>query len=224
MLSLAIDSDHLPSFPSVHGLAECAKLNWAIVEATVEAGGGSGEVTRLLRSWADGDTGSLNAVIPIVYDELRRIASREMKRGAPGVHLQTTVLVHEAYEKLVSASRPNLRDRRHFFAVAARAIRQIVIDTYRSTMAAKRGAGLEINLELRTGDLPVNDSPERVLQLSQAIDRLSSENAELAEILELSCFGGLSNHEIAELHATTLRTVQRKLLRAKAWVHHLLGE
>ena len=182
------------------------------------------EVTRLLRSWADGDSKSLNAVMPMVYGELRLIASREMNRGGRGNQLQTTVLVHEAYEKLLAANRPDLRDRRHFFAVAARAIRQIVIDNYRASMAAKRGAGQKVDLELKTGDLPGNDNPEKVLELSQAINRLLTENAELAEILELSCFAGLSNPEIADLHQTTVRTVQRKLLRAKTWVHHLMAE
>jgi RNA polymerase sigma factor (TIGR02999 family) len=224
MSNLAIDYMHTKRFCLPKSMAGCAKMHVGQVERAVQDRNESGDVTRLLRSWADGDTESLNAVIPIVYEELRRIASREMSRGAPGNHLQTTVLVHEAYEKLVSASRPDLQDRRHFFAVAARAIRQIVIDTYRSAMTAKRGAGLDIDLELQTGDLPVNDSPEKVMELSQAIDRLSADNAELAEILELSCFAGLSNAEIAELHETTVRTVQRKLLRAKAWVHHLLSE
>lgn len=180
-----------------------------------------GEVTGLLRSWADGDAASLNAVMPIVYDELRHIARRELGRGGKG-YLQTTVLVHEAYEKLVAGSQPDLQDRRHFFAVAARAMRQIVIDGYRSRVTAKRGGGLNIDFELKTGDLPETDDPEKVLELSEAVDRLTDDNPELAEILELSCFAGLSNSEIAQLHQTTVRTVQRKLLRAKTWVHHLL--
>jgi RNA polymerase sigma factor (TIGR02999 family) len=181
----------------------------------------AGEVTGLLRRWADGDAQSLNRVIPIVYDELRRIASRELNRGGAG-HLQTTLLVHEAYEKLVAAGQLDLDNRRHFFAVAARAMRQIVIDSYRSRMSAKRGGGLAVNLELKTGDLPEASDPQSVLELSDAIDRLVSDNPELAEVLELSCFAGLSSEEIARLHGTTVRTVQRKLLRAKTWVHHLL--
>lgn len=180
----------------------------------------TGQVTRLLRSWADGDQASLNAVIPIVYDELRSIARRQLS-GRGIHHLQTTVLVHEAYEKLVTASEPAFNDRRHFFAVAARAMRQIVIDGYRSRMAAKRG-GQARDFEVKTYDLVDQDQPEKVLQLSEAIDRMSAGNPELAEVLELSCFAGLSNDEIAELHGTTLRTVQRKLVRAKAWVHNLL--
>jgi DNA-directed RNA polymerase specialized sigma24 family protein len=91
-------------------------------------------------------------------------------------------------------------------------------------MAAKRGGGQEIGLELRSGDLADTDDPARVLQLSEAIDRLAEDNGELAELLELSAFVGLSNPEIADLHETTVRTVQRKLLRAKAWVHHLLSD
>jgi len=190
----------------------------------VEHATSPGEVTRLLRSWADGDRASLDAVIPIVYDELKRIASRQRRRDAMGQRLQTTLLVHEAFEKLVAANSQEFRDRRHFFAVAARAMRQIIIDGYRSRRAAKRGGGQPIDLELQTGDLIDSASPEKVLDLSQAIDRLSGENAELAEVLELSCFAGLSNEEIAELHQATVRTVQRKLVRAKAWVHHLLSE
>jgi RNA polymerase sigma factor (TIGR02999 family) len=180
----------------------------------------AGEVTGLLRRWADGDASSLNQVIPIVYDELRRIASRELNRG--GGHLQTTMLVHEAYEKLVAAGQLDLDNRRHFFAVAARSMRQIVIDAYRSRLAAKRGGGLPVDLELKTGDLPEVSDPQSVLELSDAIDRLVNDNPDLAEILELACFAGLTNEEIAQLHGTTVRTVQRKLLRAKTWVHHLL--
>ena len=216
-------------------ISECAKLILGETEKVVTDRSTGAEVTLLLRSWADGNSESLNAVIPLVYGELRRIASREMNRGGRANHLQTTVLVHEAYEKLIAASHPDLRDRRHFFAVAARAIRQIVIDNYRAirqividnyraNMAAKRGAGQKVDLELKTGDLPSHDNPEKVLELSQAINRLLSENEELAEILELSSFAGLSNSEIAELHQTTVRTVQRKLLRAKTWVHHLMAD
>jgi len=181
----------------------------------------AGEVTGLLKRWADGDVESLNQVIPIVYEELRRIASRELRRDGAG-QLQTTLLVHEAYEKLIAAGQLDLESRRHFFAVSARAMRQIVIDSYRSGMAAKRGGGQVVDIELQTGDLPEVGDPQRVLELSDAIDRLVNDNPELAEILELSCFAGLTNAEIASLHGTTVRTVQRKLLRAKTWVHHLL--
>ena len=222
MIAATLDTNRFFRVSAIQSPARCVKLDLAKVENPMVDRKRAGEVTSLLRSWADGDQESLNRVIPIVYAELRGIASREMRRGARGTHLQTTVLVHEAYEKFASAGQLEFQDRRHFFAVAARAIRQIVIDNFRSGMAAKRGGGLDVDLEYQTGDLPVMEDPQKVLEFSQAIDRLIADDADLAEVLELSCFAGLSNPEIAELHQTTVRTVQRKLLRGKAWVHHLL--
>ncbi len=178
-------------------------------------------VTRLLLEYAAGDKGSLNEVIPIVYQELKGLARAQLNRSGVGNQVQTTALVHEAFEKLAGGSTQNFENRRHFFAIASRAMRQIVVDTYRNQNAAKRGGGMQA-VELETSHLVDLRNPESVLDFDQAMERLAADSSELAEVIDLSCFGGLSNDEIAELTGTTVRTVQRKLLRARAWVAHIL--
>lgn len=184
-------------------------------------GAAPGDVTRLLKDYAGGDERSLNEVIPIVYQELKGLARAQLRRSGVRQHIQTTVLVHEAFEKLTVGHTPDFEGRRHFFAIAARAMRQIVVDSYRSQMAAKRGAGAVV-VALESNDLVDLGDPERVVQFDQAMERLATESEELAEVIDLSCFGGLSNSEIADVTGANVRTVQRKLLRAKAWLHELL--
>lgn len=180
-----------------------------------------GNVTRLLRSYADGSDQSLNEVIPIVYRELKSLARAQLRRSGMRERMQTTVLVHEAYEKLVMGQTQNANDRRHFFAIASRAMRQIVVDAYRAEGAVKRGGGA-VPEALHTAQLIDFDKPENVLRFDQAIHQLAAANRELAELIDLSCFAGLSNAEIAELTGATVRTVQRKLARARAWIDRLL--
>lgn len=182
-----------------------------------------GDVTRLLKHYAEGDEQSLAHVIPIVYRELKSLARVQLSRSGVRRHMQTTVLVHEAYEKLTVGEAQSFENRRHFFAIASRAMRQIVVDTYRSQMSAKRGGGVTAE-ELDTNDLVDLHDPQRVLQLDQALETLAAENRDLAEIVDLACFGGLSNSEIAELRGKDVRTVQRQMQRAKAWISHILDD
>ncbi len=182
-----------------------------------------GQITRLLCIGADGGPDAFNELIPIVYRELKTIASAQLRRSGMGSRLETTMLVHEAYEKLLKGQTQHANDRRHFYAIAARAMRHIIIDSYRADGAAKRG-GMAVPDTLLTRDLIDLDTPERMLQFDQAMDRLAGENEELSELVELSCFGGLSNQEIAELNGTNIRTVQRKLARAQAWISTFLSE
>lgn len=180
-------------------------------------------VTRLLRDYARGDRASLDAVIPLVYGELKSLAHAQLGRSGLRQHLQTTVLVHEAYEKLSLGETQSVEDRRHFFAIASRAMRQIVVDTYRAQMAAKRGGGVGVE-ELSTNALVDLADPQRLLKLDQALELLTENNAELAEVIDLACFGGLSTHEIAALKATNVRTIQRQVQRARAWIGELLDD
>ena len=180
------------------------------------------EITRLLHAHADGRS-SLNEVMPVVYRELKSIASAQLRRAGNGARLETTMLVHEAYEKLLKGQPQRANDRRHFFALAARAMRQIVIDSYRAESAAKRGGTMVPNT-LLTSDSIDFETPENLLRFDQAMQRLAGESEELAELVDLSCFGGLSNAEIAELTGANVRTVQRKLARAEAWVTRFLAE
>ena len=165
---------------------------------------------------------SIDRLVAIVYDELKSIAATQLGRSGNRNLLQTTALVHEAFEKLTEGKPQRINDRRHFFAIASRAMRQIVVDSYRARQAAKRGGGAEF-VELLTHEHPVADRPEHFLAMDQALARLAGESPELAEIVDLSGIAGLSNPEIAELLGTDVRTVQRKLARARAWLASFVG-
>lgn len=181
----------------------------------------SGQVTRLLRDYAAGDQAAMSTAIPIVYQELKRIARSQLQRSGVGQHLQTTALVHEAYVKLTVGQTQTYQNRRHFLAVASRAMRQIVVDAYRSQCAVKRGGDQE-PVPLVDSDLVDAKNPVLMMQFGEAVDTLAKQDASLAEVLDLSCFAGLDNKEIAELTESTVRTVQRKLARAKAWIDFML--
>ncbi len=173
------------------------------------------DVTLLLSEYAQGSSTALDQAFAVVYSELKGMARQQLRRSSVGNNVQTTVLVHEAYEKLAVGRTQQLSDRRHFFAIASRAMRQIVVDTYRADSAAKRG-GSQLLMTSALDDLADTDSPDRQFALYQALETLAAENAELAEVVDLACFAGLPLVEIAELHQTTLRTVQRQLKRAQA--------
>lgn len=181
------------------------------------------DVTRLLEEYAEGRVESLDRVIEVVYEELRRLARSHLRRSSIHGHVQTTMLVNEAYEKLASGKIQRLADRRHFYAIASRSMRQIVVDRYRAQQAAKRGG--DAQFQTLTANLMVGgDDPANVLAVDQALKTLSAHDPELAETVDLACFGGLSNEQIAELQETTVRTVQRKLKRARAWLAHFLSD
>ena len=201
----------------------------AYIEGQASAGGrpgnmdSHGNVTRLLEAYAEGDAQALNDVIPIVYRELKSLARAQLRRSEMGHRMETTALVHEAYEKLLLGRAPSLDKRRHFFGIAARAMRQIVVDRYRARRTDKRGGGLA-HEPLQTNSLIEFGAPEDLLAFDGALGRLAAEDESLAEVVDLSCFAGLSTTEIAGLMDTTERTVQRKLARAQAWLGHFLVE
>ncbi len=181
------------------------------------------EVTELLQRYGDGQSACLDEVVVLVHDELRRIARQQLRRSSAGGHLETAVLVNEAYEKLARGRAQPFRDRRHFFAVASRAMRQIVVDLYRAGRTAKRGGKaplVTLSSQLSVAQL---DDPEQIVAVHQALDRLAEHDPELVEVLEMTCFGGLSNQEVAELSGCTVRTVERKLRRAQTWLSVFLG-
>lgn len=185
-------------------------------------GGAEHQITRLLQEYSE-DGRSLDRLMPMVYGELKAIASAQLRRGGGGTRLETTVLVHEAYEKLAKGAGLRANDRHHFYSIVSRAMRHIIVDTYRAEGAAKRGA-LAVPKTLLTSDLVSLDGPESMLQFDEAMRRLAGESKDLAEIVDLSCFGGLSNQAIAELTGANVRTVQRKLARAQAWIATFLSE
>jgi RNA polymerase sigma factor (TIGR02999 family) len=150
-----------------------------------------GEITRLLVSISEGDRYALNRLFPVVYAELRALAHRQLAHIRPGDTLQTTALVHEAYLKLLGTARPEWHDRKHFFAVASRAMRQISVDYARTRAAQKRG-GNTPPLSLDEQRLPVSDRAHELVLLDLALTELESLSERPARVVELRFFGGLS--------------------------------
>jgi RNA polymerase sigma-70 factor (ECF subfamily) len=179
------------------------------------------DISRLLCAWSDGDLSALNALTPIVYQELRRLAHRYMERERPGHTLQTTALVNEAYMRLVDYKRMKWQDRAHFFAVAAQAMRRILVDHARRHNV-KRGAGVQhvalddvaVLSDDRTGDL---------VALDDALNALERLDPRKVQIIEMRFFGGLDVEETAELLKVSPATVRRDWSIAKFWLYRELG-
>ncbi len=180
-----------------------------------------GAITRLLVSISEGDRHALNRLFPIVYAELRTLAHRQLARIRPGDTLQTTALVHEAYLKLLGAASPVWHDRRHFFAVASRAMRQISVDYARSQAAQKRGGDAPL-LSLDEQRLPVSDRAHELVALDLALTELESLSERPAKVVELRFFGGLSVEETAAVMEVSERTVKREWRKARAFLFDAL--
>jgi len=182
----------------------------------------SGEVTRLLRVARDGDANALEQVYELVYVELRRIAAARLRAERDGHTLQPTALVNEAYMKLAASPGSGIQDRSHFLSVAARAMRQVLVDHARRRDAAKRGAGVApatlTGRRLASPDQSRLESDE-LLALDAALDRLDAMDSRLRQVVELRFFGGLTDTEVGEVLGVTRRTVQRDWTRARAWLY-----
>lgn len=182
-----------------------------------------GEVTRLLLAWNAGDRSALERLMPLVYDELRRLAELHFRRERVGHTLQPTAVVHEAYFRLVDQTRVTWKNRGHFFAVASQAMRRILVDHARARAADKRGGG-----EKRVTLQNVEAAAEPVegldlLALDEALMRLKALDGGQAQIVELRFFGGLSIEETAEAIETSASSVKREFRSAKAWLYRELG-
>lgn len=182
------------------------------------------EVTRIIADIAAGRAQAASELFPIVYNELRRIAAAQMSRLRPGDTLQPTALVHEAYLKLLGSADPAWNGRGHFFAAAAQAMREIIVDHVRRKSAAKRGSGqkgepLDCAIAVAGDGLGADD----VLAINAAISRLEAEHPRKAQVVVMRYFGGLSEHEIAEALGITTRTVEREWRFARAYLHGLLS-
>ena len=182
------------------------------------------EITRLLVEWRQGSQAALDALLPLVYDELRRIAARQMSRERADHTLQATALVHEAWMHLAGAAKIECQDRVHFVAIAARLMRQVLVHHARAHNAEKRGAGavrLELNEEL---DNPAATECD-LLGLDQALDKLATNDERKARIIEMAYFGGLTNEEMATVLGISVSTVRRDLQIAHAFLYwQLSGE
>jgi RNA polymerase sigma factor (TIGR02999 family) len=180
------------------------------------------EITRLLKAWSEGDRDAFDRLMPVVYDELHRLAHRHMKHEHAGHSLQTSALVNEAYLKLVNEREMHWQSRAHFFAVASQLMRQILVDYARSRCALKRGEGkVVVNLD---DVVQVSENRlEEFLVLDEALSNLANFDARKSRIAELRFFGGLSVAEIAKALEVSEVTVMREWRLAKAWLHNQLN-
>ena len=174
-------------------------------------------VTDLLVQWSQGDGAALAELTPLVYEELRRVAHRYLSGQRSGHTLQTTALVNEAYLRLADQTNPSWHDRAHFFAVAARAMRQILVSYARMQHAQKRGGAFKVDLDEAALVSPVES--KQIVELHEALEQLSSLDPRKAQIVELKYFGGLNYDEIAEVLKISRITVRRDWEFAKVWLY-----
>ncbi len=180
------------------------------------------EVTELLQRAETGDSAASALVYPVVYDQLKRIASRQLSREASGHSLSTTALVHEVYLKLVDQRRARFQDRAHFFAIAASAMRRILVDHARRHGAAKRGAGARrVPLETVEAMAP-EDRADLLVALDASLQRLATLDERQARVVECRFFGGLTEEETATALDVSARTVKRDWAKARAWLYEAL--
>ena len=174
--------------------------------------------TVLLRRAASGDSLALAEVFPLIYEELRRLAHRHLRREPAGHTFATTDLVHEAYIKLIDQTRVQWKDRSHFMAIAATAMRRILVDHARRRHAVKHGGGL-VRVRIESVGMATAERAELVLALDGALDRLSSLDARQSKVVECHFFGGMTFDETADALGIGLRTAKRDWAKAKSWLY-----
>jgi RNA polymerase sigma factor (TIGR02999 family) len=178
----------------------------------------AGLVTQLLIGVRAGDRAALDRVFTLVYEELHARAHRQLAQSYGARTLSTTALVHETFLKLSAADRPAWEDRRHFFGVAARAMRQIIVDQARRRLAHKRGGHAQ-RLDIADVDVPIEERAEELLALDAAVEKLERENPRLAEVVNLRFYAGLSVEDAARTIDTSERTVKRDWRLARAYLY-----
>jgi RNA polymerase sigma factor (TIGR02999 family) len=188
------------------------------------------EVTRILNAIDQGDPHAAEQLLPLVYDELRRLAAQKLAREKPGQTLQATALVHEAYLRLVGVQAPSTKhqtpawnSRGHFFAAAAEAMRRILIDRAREKVSLKRGGGWK-RVPLEEVDPPAGTAPEDLLALDEALEQLTRLDATAAQLVKLRYFAGLSVEEAAASLDLATATAYRHWTFARAWLHSRIGD
>jgi len=180
-----------------------------------------GDLTILLQQANEGDRTALDRLFPLVYDELHRMAHRQMQGEAGARTLGTTALVHEAYLKLAGGKDLPASSRAHFFGASARAMRQVLVDYARRRTSAKRWGELE-RVRLEDQEIAVDACAESLLDLDAALTRLAALSDRLSRVIECRYFGGLSVEETAEVMGSSPRTVKREWRKARAWLHQQL--
>jgi len=179
------------------------------------------DVTGLLRQWCEGDKAALDTIVPAVYQELRRVARARLRAEREGHSLQTTALVHEVYLRLVHVGGLRFESRAQFFSIAARLMRQILVDHARRHNAGKRGAGAPVALldEVSASVMPVQVD---VLSLNRALDDLAAIDDRLSQVVQLKFFAGLTTEETASALGLSKATVEREWTLARAWLYDQL--
>jgi RNA polymerase sigma factor (TIGR02999 family) len=181
------------------------------------------DVTQILSAIEQGDPHAPEQLLPLVYDELRRLAAQKLAREKPGQTLQTTALVHEAYLRLVDVSRAqHWNSRRHFFAAAAQAMRRILVERARARISGKRGGGRQ-RLDLQDITVAAPERPAELLALDEALTRLAAVEPQAAELVHLRYFAGQTMGAAADLLGLSLRSTHRLWAYAKAWLLEELG-
>jgi RNA polymerase sigma factor (TIGR02999 family) len=180
-------------------------------------------VTELLSRSREGDASALDRLVPFVYDELRAIAHGQLRGERAGHTLSTTALVNEAYLRLVDQRRADWRDRKHFFAVAARMMRRVLVDYARRRGARKREGARNL-VPLEDALVSVEQESEMLVSLDEALTRLAERDARLVQVVELRFFGGLTEEETADVLGVSARTVRYDWVKAKGWLYRELSE
>jgi RNA polymerase sigma factor (TIGR02999 family) len=184
----------------------------------------STEITRILKSWSGGNREAVDDLIPLVYDELHKVAAHYLRRQRSDHTLQPTALVNEAYLKLIDISNVNWHDRAHFFAVASQTMRHILVDHARAQMREKRGGGVVQKLSLDEAVSFSKDKDVDVLLLDEALRELATIDEQQCKIVELRFFGGLTVEETAVVLKISPATVKREWRIAKAWLFKKMGQ
>src|ERR1051325_439117 len=179
------------------------------------------QVTQLLNAIDDGDAQAANQLLPLVYEELRKLAAAKMAQEQPGQTLQSTALVHEAWLRLVGTEEVRFSGKGHFFAAAAEAMRWILIDRARQKNALKRGAGSQ-RVELNELEVAVPADDETLLEVNEALEKLAKEEPDSAEFIKLRFFAGLTNAQAAQALGIPERTARRHWSFARAWLYREL--
>jgi len=179
------------------------------------------QTTHLFLQARDGDAEAMNALLPHVYEQLYALAQRHQKRHFQKRLLDTTAIVHEVYLKIVDQKRVSVNDRAHFFALAARVVRQVLIDEARKRSRKKRGGDIEM-VSLERLDVPIEERSSTLLAIDEALEQLALHNERMAQIVEYRFFVGLSVAEVAEVMGVSERTVAREWRRARAYLYQAL--
>jgi RNA polymerase sigma factor (TIGR02999 family) len=197
---------------------------WAFLLQTVEFPAtihAVSDVTQMLNAIGAGDPKAADQLLPLVYEELRRLAAAKMARESPGQTLQPTALVHEAWLRLAGSDRQRWRGRDHFFRVAAEAMRRILVENARRKQRIRHGGGMQ-RVEIASIDLPIATQDEKCLQIDEYLNQLAKEDPDKADVVKLRVFTGLKVSEIASILDCSEKTVQRHWNFAKAWLSRSL--